>query len=231
MASPSSDEDLLGSLGISLDEVDLMADADTHASMTGIFAQTWAFEYFPFTRPELLQTDPGLGLAPLAWRWYKSNLHPVRIKKSLKELRAFFDTCPLEQGIPHVEFLMGGDYDEFCGISLMPPIGPRFDDFQGPVPSRPLGTRSSRASGPSTRTPRRRPRTDPTSSTPTARPSQAGPSRLIGPFRAPRAILGLPGRFTQTLPVYAFHTVPVGLINQMMELFLGMQQELAAAWT
>ncbi|KDP21954.1 hypothetical protein JCGZ_03122 [Jatropha curcas] len=39
LPSYSSDEDFLGSLGISLDEVDLMADADSHASMTGIFAQ------------------------------------------------------------------------------------------------------------------------------------------------------------------------------------------------
>ncbi|KDP27406.1 hypothetical protein JCGZ_20836 [Jatropha curcas] len=38
-SSDLSDEDFLGSLGISLDEADLMADADTHASMTGIFAQ------------------------------------------------------------------------------------------------------------------------------------------------------------------------------------------------
>ncbi|KDP32197.1 hypothetical protein JCGZ_14945 [Jatropha curcas] len=212
-SSDLSDEDFLGSLGISLDEVDLMVDADTYASMTGIFAQltmtpadfsvisgipfgirpielyddwridissdrmveligidlprivepgfatpalsvsrrwkekfnpsilkclenlahleeydwagailsrmyddmcdlsrghgklsgtyyfweTWAFEYFPYTRPELLQTDLGSGLAPLAWRWYKSNLHTFRRKKLLKELRAFFDTCPLEQ--------------------------------------------------------------------------------------------------------------------------------------
>ncbi|KDP37547.1 hypothetical protein JCGZ_05986 [Jatropha curcas] len=39
LPSYSSDEDFLGSLGITLDEVDLMADADTHASKTGIFAQ------------------------------------------------------------------------------------------------------------------------------------------------------------------------------------------------
>ncbi|KDP41041.1 hypothetical protein JCGZ_03573 [Jatropha curcas] len=38
-SSDFSDEDFLESLGISLNEVDLMADADTHASMTGIFAQ------------------------------------------------------------------------------------------------------------------------------------------------------------------------------------------------
>ncbi|KDP24812.1 hypothetical protein JCGZ_25402 [Jatropha curcas] len=39
LPSYSSDEDFLGSLGISLDEVDLRADADTHASMTDIFAK------------------------------------------------------------------------------------------------------------------------------------------------------------------------------------------------
>ncbi|KDP35083.1 hypothetical protein JCGZ_11202 [Jatropha curcas] len=39
LPSYSSDEDFLESLGITLDEVDLMADADTHASRTGIYAQ------------------------------------------------------------------------------------------------------------------------------------------------------------------------------------------------
>ncbi|KDP30723.1 hypothetical protein JCGZ_15524 [Jatropha curcas] len=70
-----------------------------HCKLNGTyyFWETWAFEYFPYTRPELLQTDLGSGLVPLAWRWYKSNLHTVRCKKSLKELRTFFDTCPLEQ--------------------------------------------------------------------------------------------------------------------------------------
>ncbi|KDP20626.1 hypothetical protein JCGZ_03965 [Jatropha curcas] len=70
-----------------------------HCKLSGTyyFWETWAFEYFPYTRPELLQTDLGSGLAPLAWRWYKSRLHAVRRKKSLKELRTFFDTCPLEQ--------------------------------------------------------------------------------------------------------------------------------------
>ncbi|KDP37532.1 hypothetical protein JCGZ_05971 [Jatropha curcas] len=38
-----------------------------------------------------------LGLAPSAWRWYQTNLQSVRRKKSLKELRAFFDTCTMEQ--------------------------------------------------------------------------------------------------------------------------------------
>ncbi|KDP24859.1 hypothetical protein JCGZ_25301 [Jatropha curcas] len=99
MTSPShsSDEDFLESLGISLEDANVTADADTHASVTGIYARTWAFEYFPYTRPELLHTDLGLGLVLSAWRWYRTNLHTVRLKKSLKELRAFFDTCTLEQ--------------------------------------------------------------------------------------------------------------------------------------
>ena len=195
------------------------------------------------------------------------------------------------EGIPHVEFIMGGDYDEFCRIFLMQPIGSRLDSLQRSTPSQPLGTRSSRASGPSTRTPRRRPTTDPTSSTPVEGPSRAGPSRSAGPYKAPRAILeatrplhpdlanlrlpysipyyppngppalrevslesvdhpALPSenitevktdksltkrihkRFNIDLyfPLYDFQ-VPVGLVNQMMELVLGMQQELTAAWT
>ncbi|KDP20422.1 hypothetical protein JCGZ_06030 [Jatropha curcas] len=97
-------------------------------------------------------------------------------------------TAAHTEGIPHAEFIMGGDYDEFCSISLMQPIGSRLDSLQGPAPSQPLGTRSSRASGPSTRTPRRRPTTHPTSSTPIEGPSRAGPSRLADPYRAPRAI-------------------------------------------
>ncbi|KDP36018.1 hypothetical protein JCGZ_09984 [Jatropha curcas] len=190
---------------------------------------TWAFEHFPYTRPELLQPIPDSGLAPLAWRWYKSNLHPVRHKKSVKELRTFFDTCPLEQT----------------------EVGPMTARLQGWIQADPDFQR-------------RRPMTDPTSSTPTARPSQVGPSRLVGPFRAPRAILeatgplhpdlaslrlpygvsyfvphgppafrevSIEGIDRTVLPSEDITEVPVGLINQMMELFLGMQQELAAAWT
>ncbi|KDP31492.1 hypothetical protein JCGZ_15444 [Jatropha curcas] len=71
----------------------------SHCKLSGTyyFWETWAFEYFRYTRPELIHTDLGLGLVPLAWRWYRSNLHTVRRKKSLKDLRAFFDTCTLEQ--------------------------------------------------------------------------------------------------------------------------------------
>ncbi|KDP26006.1 hypothetical protein JCGZ_22932 [Jatropha curcas] len=142
------------------------------------------------------------------------------------------------EGIPHVEFIMGGDYDEFCRISLMQPIG--------------------------SRTPRRRPMTDPTSSTPVEGPSRAGPSLSAGPYKAPRAISEATGtlhpdlanlRLLYNIPYYLLDgppalrevsmesvdrlslpseditEVPVGLVNQMMELVLGMQQELTAAWT
>ncbi|KDP22028.1 hypothetical protein JCGZ_02990 [Jatropha curcas] len=263
MTSPghSSDEDFLGSLGISLDP-DLTADADTHTSVTGIYAQT---EYFPYTRPELIHADLGLGLVPLAWRWYRTNLQTVRRRKSLRDLRTFFDICTVEQ-----------------------PIGSRFDDFQ--APSQPPITHSSRASGPSTRTLRRRPQTDPSSSTPVEGPSRAGSSRSVGPSRAPRAILEAtgslhPGLANLRLPYsISYHTpdgtlafrdvslekvdrldlppdditevltdksltkrihmrfdidlcflydfqVPTGLVNQMMGLMLGMQQELSSSWT
>ncbi|KDP27014.1 hypothetical protein JCGZ_22089 [Jatropha curcas] len=194
-------------------------------TMTPTDFSTWAFEYFPYTRLELIQADLGLGLVSSAWRWYRSNLHTIRHKKSLKDLRAFFDTCTLEQ---------------------------------------PLGTHSSRASGPSTRTPRRRPMTDPTSSTPVEGPSRAGPNRSAGPSRAPRSISEstgplLPGlanlRLPYSIPYYppdvtlAFREVslesvdrldlppeditevPIGLVSQIMELILGMQQELTSSWT
>ncbi|KDP20503.1 hypothetical protein JCGZ_05366 [Jatropha curcas] len=118
------------------------------------------------------------------------------------------------------------------------------------APSQPLGTRSSRASGPSTRTPRRRPMTDPTSSTPVEGPSRIGPSHLAGPSRAPRAILEATGplhpdlanlRLPYSIPYYPPDGPPalrevslessVGLVNQMTELILGMQQELTSSWT
>ncbi|KDP37281.1 hypothetical protein JCGZ_08639 [Jatropha curcas] len=106
--------------------------------------------------------------------------------------------------------------------------------------------------------------TEPTSSTPIERPSKAGPSRSVGPSRAPRAILEATGPLhpdlsslrlpysisyfvpdsppvlrevsldnveRETLPSENINEVPDGLVNQMMELVLGMQQELAAAWT
>ncbi|KDP31705.1 hypothetical protein JCGZ_15005 [Jatropha curcas] len=43
--------------------------------------------------------------------------------------------------------------------------------------------------------------------------------------------VSLEGVDRTVLPSKDITKVPVGLVNQMMELFLGMQQELAAAWT
>ncbi|KDP27435.1 hypothetical protein JCGZ_20818 [Jatropha curcas] len=70
-----------------------------HCKLSGTyyFWETWAFEYFPYTRPELIQANLGLGLVPLAWRWYRTNLQTVQPRKSLRDLRTFFDTCTVDQ--------------------------------------------------------------------------------------------------------------------------------------
>ncbi|KDP47182.1 hypothetical protein JCGZ_25691 [Jatropha curcas] len=166
--------------------------------------------------------------------------------------------------LPHVEFILGGDYAEFCRVFLMQPIGSRLDSIQRSAPSQPFDTNSSRASGPTTRTPRRRPTTDPSSSTPVEGPSRAGPSRSTGPSKAPRAVIDAtrplhPDLTNLHLPyIISYHTpdgtlafrevslanvnrwnlpsdsineVPDGLVSQMMELILGMEQELSSAWT
>ncbi|KDP33062.1 hypothetical protein JCGZ_13648 [Jatropha curcas] len=93
------------------------------------------------------------------------------------------------EGVPHVEFIMGGDYAEFCRVFFMQPIGSRLDSIQRSATSQPLDTNSSRASGPSTRTPRRRPTANPSSSTSVEGPSRAGPTRSTGPSRVPRAVI------------------------------------------
>ncbi|KDP42652.1 hypothetical protein JCGZ_01835 [Jatropha curcas] len=166
-------------------------------------------------------------------------------------------------------------YDDMCDLSrghcklnetyyFWEPIGSRLDSFQRSAPSQPLDATSSRASGPSTTTPRRRPTTDPSSSTPIDCPSRAGPSRSSSPSRAPRAIseatgllhpglanLRLPYNISYytpngalafrevslenvdrlDLPPEDINEVPNGLVSQMMELMLGMQQELSVSWT
>ena len=196
------------------------------------------------------------------------------------------------EGVPHMEFIRSGDYDEFCQMFLMRPIGSRLDNLQRSTPSQPLGTRSSRASGPSARTPRRRPMTRPSSSTPVEGSSRPGPSHSVGAFRVPQAILEAtepvhPGLANLHLPYsvpyytpdgtsslrevslrnvnrmalppdditevqinksltkrihkrldtdlknfffYDFQ-VPVGLVSQMTELILGLQEELTSALT
>ncbi|KDP22709.1 hypothetical protein JCGZ_02785 [Jatropha curcas] len=127
-------------------------------------------------------------------------------------------TAAHTEGIPHVEFIMGGDYDEFCRVSLMQPIGSQLDDFQGLAPYQPLGTRSSWASGPSTRTPRRRPMTDPTSFRLRVRLRPGLATRLVltglpGLFRR------LPGRFTRTWSIYAFLTAFPTIFRTALQFF------------
>ncbi|KDP21729.1 hypothetical protein JCGZ_03211 [Jatropha curcas] len=83
-----------------------------HCKLSGTyyFWETWAFEYFPCTRPELIQAYLGLGLVPLAWRWYRTNLQTVRRRKLLRDLQTFFDTCTVDQ--------------EFCAIIGCDPNAP-----------------------------------------------------------------------------------------------------------
>ncbi|KDP24424.1 hypothetical protein JCGZ_26572 [Jatropha curcas] len=255
MTSPShsSDEDFLASLGVSLEEANVTADADTHASVTGIYAQA---EIGPLTArlQSWIQADPDFQRLDALSRRRVVLSHPVLRRYYLGE-RVDIQI----RGCRSVPYSPPEDM-----ISLMQPIGSQLDDFQRAVPSQPLSTRSSRASGPSTRTPRRRPMTDPTSCTPVEGPSRARPSRSAGPSRAPRAISEATGtlhpdlanlRLRYSIPYYlpnnppAFREVslesvdhsalpseditevPVGLVNQMMELVLRMQQELTAAWT
>ncbi|KDP27517.1 hypothetical protein JCGZ_20157 [Jatropha curcas] len=68
-----------------------------HCKLSGTYYywETWAFEYFPYTRPKLIHAD--LGLVPLAWRWYRTNLQTALYRKSLRDLRTFFDTCTVGQ--------------------------------------------------------------------------------------------------------------------------------------
>ncbi|KDP20363.1 hypothetical protein JCGZ_06440 [Jatropha curcas] len=199
-----------------------------HCKLSGTyyFWETWAFEYFPYTRPEPIHADLGLGLSLIQAdpHFQRSDaLSRRRVVLSLPVLRRYFlgervdlqirgcrsvPYSPSEDmragkqmtltdahtgGVPHVEFILEGDYAEFCRICLMQPIGSQLDGFQRSAPAQPLGTHSSQVSGPSTRTPRRRPATDPSSSTLVEGPSQARPSRLSGPSRAPRAISEAPG--------------------------------------
>ncbi|KDP35673.1 hypothetical protein JCGZ_09111 [Jatropha curcas] len=67
-----------------------------HCKLSGTY---YFWEYFPYTHPVLIHADLGLGLVPLAWRWYRTNLQTIRHRKSLRDLRTFFDTCTVEQEV------------------------------------------------------------------------------------------------------------------------------------
>ncbi|KDP20253.1 hypothetical protein JCGZ_08851 [Jatropha curcas] len=92
LPSYSSDEDFLGSLGISLDEVDLMADADIHASMTGIFAQyacQGGTKILPLVRNRgvTLRLFLPFMIPVLNWMWVRVLWLEFRSKYSIKTAR------------------------------------------------------------------------------------------------------------------------------------------------
>ncbi|KDP42362.1 hypothetical protein JCGZ_01938 [Jatropha curcas] len=289
---------------------DMCGLSRSHCKVSGTyyFWETWAFEYFPYTRPEQIRADLGLGLVEVgvmathlqSWiqvnpRFQRSDAlsrrrvvlsHPVlrryylgeRVDFQIRGYRSIPCPPPKDmragkhmtltdahtEGVPYEEFSLDGDYVEFCRLFLMQPVGSRLDNFQRLAPFHPPATRSSRASDSSSSTPRRGPTTDPSSSTPVKGSSQAGPSHSVGHSRAPRAVseateslhpdlanLRLPYSISYhtpdvplafrevslenvdrlALPSEDITEVPAGLVNQMMELILGMQQELSSSWT
>ncbi|KDP42537.1 hypothetical protein JCGZ_01791 [Jatropha curcas] len=192
-SSYSSDEDFLESLGVSLDEIRVIADVDTHASVTGVYAQTWAFEYFPYIRPELTHTDLGLGLVPLAWRWYRANHWSVLRRKSLGDLRTFFDTCTMDQGPSRAgpSHSIGAFRVPRAILEATGPVHPGLANLHLPY------------------------------SIPYYTPDGTSSLREVS--------LGNVNRLA--LPPDDITEVPIGLVSQMMELVLGMQEELTSAWT
>ncbi|KDP21962.1 hypothetical protein JCGZ_03201 [Jatropha curcas] len=121
-------------------------------------------------------------------------------------------TAAHTEGIPHVEFILEGDYDEFCRIALMQPIGSRLDSFQRSAPSQPplLPLRLRVRLGPGL----------------AARIPYYPPDGTLA-FRE----VSLESVDRLDLPPEDITEVPVGLVNQMMELIVGMQQELTSSWT
>ncbi|KDP46589.1 hypothetical protein JCGZ_13709 [Jatropha curcas] len=119
------------------------------------------------------------------------------------------------EGFPHVGVILGGDYDEFCKMFLMQPIG----------------SRPSRSAGPS-RAPR-------------AILEATGLLHLgLANLRLPYSIsyhtpdgtlafreVSLENVDRLDLPPEDINEVPNSLVSQMMELMLGMQQELSLSWT
>ncbi|KDP42642.1 hypothetical protein JCGZ_01754 [Jatropha curcas] len=166
-SSDLSDEDFLGSLGISLDEVNVMVDADTHASVTDFSVisgipfgirpvevyDDWRTEISPSRMVELIRINlprivgPGSATPALSVsRRWKEKFNPS-ILKSLENL-AHLAECNWAGAI------LSRMYDDMCDLSR-------------------------------------------------------GHCKLSG--------------------TYYFWEVPIGLVSQMMELILGMQQELTSS--
>ncbi|KDP24739.1 hypothetical protein JCGZ_25488 [Jatropha curcas] len=158
-SSDLSGEDCLESLVISLDYVDLTADAATHTSVTGIFAQvevgamaarlqSWIQVDSRFQRSDALSRRRVVLSHPVLRRYYLGERVDLQIRgcrsvpysppEDMRAGKHMILTDAHTEGIPHMEFILEGNYAEFCRISLMQPIGSRLDSFQRLVPSQPL---------------------------------------------------------------------------------------------
>ncbi|KDP24030.1 hypothetical protein JCGZ_26724 [Jatropha curcas] len=78
VSSDLSDEDFLESLGISLDEVNVTVDADTHASVTGIYAQMGINQTVPIVDGTSADSTITLGVTRAVLRAWVRDHHMVR---------------------------------------------------------------------------------------------------------------------------------------------------------
>ncbi|KDP22967.1 hypothetical protein JCGZ_01664 [Jatropha curcas] len=183
LPSYSSDEDFLGSLGISHDEVDLMADADTHASMTSIFAQI-------DSRIKLDVAESSVAGIPLEIFNQNSPAGPSRLAGPSRAPRAILEAIgPLHPDLASLRLPYNISY-------FVPNSPPTLREVSLDNVER-----------------------------------ETLLSENINEIKPDTSLIKrIHKRFNINLyfPLYGFQ-VPDELVNQMMELILGMQQELAAA--
>ncbi|KDP21752.1 hypothetical protein JCGZ_03259 [Jatropha curcas] len=65
--------------------------------LTHLTEYDWAGAILSRMYDDMCDLSRGHWLVPLAWRWYRANHRSVLRKKSLGDLRTFFDTCTMEQ--------------------------------------------------------------------------------------------------------------------------------------
>ncbi|KDP37382.1 hypothetical protein JCGZ_06836 [Jatropha curcas] len=208
----NNDEDFLESLGISLD-TDLTADADTHASVTGIYAKAGTDAF-------------GLEIVPVKPSYHSAQ----KIAEGSKDL---FDTCTLEQ-----------DSKATDPSSSTPVEGPsRAGPSHSAGPSRapravtdatePLRPDLANLHLPYSMSYHTSDNTLAFREVSLANVNRWNlPSDSINEVMADKSFTKrIRKRFNIDLCFLHDFQVPDGLVSQMMELILGMEQELSSAWT